>query len=861
MHAGYALRDPSSSLARRVFCWKRRVSRYTTGMRERLIGLSLALFLVACGSKADPKLDPIGPQSVSVSETLRVPLTVTNPDGVEITGFRFEAPDLEDLPGFTRSAGVSGTTGGGEFRFTPLASHVGTYDITFIMTWSGGEDRQNTTVEVIPAANTAPVFLRPGAGATYDLTRNPCVEFDLEVRDDDSSSVTISERVKLPEGAELTDNGDKTGMFHWCPTPDQVSSSLRYTIAMEATDEDASHPPTEHDYIIVLRGTPRADCPGTPPTISLTAPSEGGRVTYSGGFAVAATASDDMGLRDAPLLYYTTTEPEDLEHPDVTSFDQVIFAASGSGFSARVPSLGLADGEEAQVWIVASATDNDDTTGTACDHQTDTAVVSFTAVGASAAVNGSACDACGASTECSSGVCASAAGGAQCLDSCAGGESCSAGTCGSVTSVDGAVTMACGDVAAVCMASTACTNDSNEPNEDVAHATALSGSEMGQVCELDSDVYSVTASAGTRVDFTVNGFASDEGDLDLQILAADGTILASSASTDDIEMASYCMSTSGTLYARVFGYHDAVNGYTISSSTGSCSACTDDSGENDDTFATARALEGTDADRLFDGTICPSDGDFIGFDVAATAMVTVSLTTDGSGDVDIELLGSSGRIAISESVTGDEIIEQTLGAGHYVVHVYAFEETTTAYYVGSVTIGASSTCTTTTDCPLDTVCNAGHCVSDVCTSTASCPSGHLCPVAGPGAAVRHCAPACEVNSDCRSSSTNACKRFAEGQGCARRGSAANGSACATFADCGGQRACMPWPSGYCARADCAANSECESGTYCGTVSGAGVCVLDCSSTPSLCRSGYTCSTLSDSAGASRHACVPAMSGG
>lgn len=831
-------------------------------MRIFQLSFFLSLVLWGCGGGADPVLDPIGPQTVSVSETLRVPLTVTNPDGVEITGFRYESEALEELPGFDRSAGISNATGGGEFRFTPLASHVGTYDITFVMTWSGGESRQSTVIEVIPAANTAPVFLRPGAGGTYDLTRNRCVEFEIEVRDDDSSSVQINERVKLPDGATITDNGDKTGVFNWCPTPDQVNSSLRYTIAMQATDEDASHEPTEHDYIIVLRGTARPDCPGSAPTISISAPSEGGRVTYAGGFEITASASDDMGLRDAPLLYYTTTEPEDLSNPDVTSFDQVSFASEGGSFHARVPSLGLGEGDETEVWIVASAVDNDDTEGTACDHQTDTAVLSFTAVGASAASNAAACEPCGASTECESGVCASAAGGARCLDACEGGGSCSAGSCISVTSVDGAVTMACGDVAAACTSTGSCSDDGNEPNDDRAHATTLGDSdEMGQICEFDSDYFGMSVTAGTRVEVTVDDFASEDGDLDLELQNATGMIVDTSASSEDEESVSYCASGSGMVYARVFGYGSATNSYSIRASTTSCSACDDDSGEEDDTYATARFLAGTDGDRLFDGTICPADSDFIGFEVGTAGTVTIGITTDGATDLDLELLGPSGRIALSAGASGDEEITETLAAGSYAIRVYAYSSAASAEYVGSINTTATTSCSSTASCPLGSVCNGSSCVSDVCTSTASCPSGHICPVAGPAGAVRHCAPACEVNNDCREPSSEACKRFAEGTGCGRKGSAANGAGCATFADCGGQRACMPWPSGYCARAGCDSNSDCESGTYCGEVDSTGVCVLDCSSTPDLCRSGYTCASLDDATGASRHACVPAMSGG
>ena len=81
----------------------------------------------------------------------------------------------------------------------------------------GGSEVHRTPVVITvePADDSGPVFLRPGAGGTFDLTLDPCVNFDIEVRDDDSSSVEIAATTDLPEGADLTQTGPKQGIFEW----------------------------------------------------------------------------------------------------------------------------------------------------------------------------------------------------------------------------------------------------------------------------------------------------------------------------------------------------------------------------------------------------------------------------------------------------------------------------------------------------------------------------------------------------------------------------------------------------------------------------------------------------------------------
>lgn len=96
-------------------------------------------------------------------------------------------------------------------------------------------------------------------------------------------------------------------------------------------------------------------------------------------------------------------------------------------------------------------------------------------------------------------------------------------------------------------------------NDDVARATALAGGAAveARVCASDSDYYRVEAGAGTAS--VVVRFRHADGDLDVQALRADGSVITSSAGTGDSER----VSASGTFYVRVFGYAGAVNGYSI----------------------------------------------------------------------------------------------------------------------------------------------------------------------------------------------------------------------------------------------------------------------------------------------------------
>lgn len=826
-----------------------------------LRALALCLLLAACDGGTAATLAPLDPVSGRVNEELSIDIAIDNPSAQAVT-LTLEGPML---PSFDRVTSLSTSPTGGTFTWVPLSSHVGEHELTFVLSASGGGelDRETVLVTVEPAADAAPVFVRPGAGGTYDLTSSPCVMFDVEVRDDDSDAVEIGTRADPPQGATLANAGNKRATFDWCPTPDQVASSERWTIQLFADDGD--HPAVEHDYVVVLRsGPPRDDCPGSAPTVTLRSPLMSERVTSGSTYPVQVTVSDDMGLRDAPLLYYTTTEPEDPSNIDVTQLELATFTDDGGGsFTARIPSLGLAEGEEAEVFYLVSATDNDDPSGSLCDHRTDTMLVSFTAVGG-ARPDGSLpeCEPCSASTECMSGICAATAGGGRCVDSCSGDGVCDMGDCGATVTTEGGTRAGCGPAGDICGGGGpgTCTDDSREDDDTVGTATAYSSAiGDGQICAGDDDYFGISVPTGNRVTVTVDGFAHADGDLDLQLRNMAGTILGSSASVRDVESVSYCNGGGATsVYARVYGYGTSQNSYSfradVAPDPGSC--CTDDGFEPDDTQATARSITFASDVGSFDGVVCASDDDWIAIPMSGPGRIQVLVTfTHALGDIDIQLYDPSGtRVASSLGTTDDETIDVMVSGGTHALRVYAYGDGNPDGYLGEITRTIGTGCSSTSDCLVGLVCDGGSCASDACASSADCPAMHSCPTWGPSGAARHCAESCTFNADCRAG--EACKWFVEGRGCGPTGGGSNGASCASASDCGGQRTCVAWSGGYCARAACTSNANCETGTWCVSEGGVNVCALSCVSLPCREAEGYTCDFRPTIGGTDRFVCVP-----
>ncbi len=825
----------------------------TASLLRNVTVMALLATLCAPGCSDDasgvPALLPISAQSVAVNQTLRIDLAVSNPDGLTLT-FTSESPDLPGLDAVTE---LAGTPSGGTFRWTPLASHVGQHEFTFIATSELGESRQAVVITVTSPSDAAPIFLRPGAGGTYDLSQDPCVNFDIEVRDDDSGQVAIRAGEAPPAGAVIASVGNKRSSFEWCPSSDQIEAAERWTILLEADDFD--HAPTQHSYVIVLRTPPKEDCEGEAPTIEILSPPKGEIVRSSTGYEVTIRVTDDMGLRDSPLLLYTTVEPEDPNKPDLRQFEQVEFNEDGSDWVARIPSLGLEVDQEQIVYAVATATDNDDSEGRSCDHTTDTDLHTFVAVGGEATVGTlGTCDQCDQSVDCRSGICATSAAGSRCLEPCSE-SACSVGSCMAVTDAAGSEAQACGDIAAVCEGEEACDDDGNEENDTSATATPFVGPTMdGQICPDNSDYYNLTVDPNTELEARLHGFAHADGDLDLVLYNADRQILGVGASADDEERVSYLSTEGGLITIRVLGFEGSQNPYSLTVTETEVSVCVDDGSEEDDTFDTAADF---DESGFHSGTICSDDDDYLAFLVDGPTRIEFSMTFEWlEYDLDVDLLDEEGTvIAYSRRGSGEETIDHTVGEeGIYTLRIYGYLGDS-GDYEAELVLSSSESCESDLNCPIGSICQDSTCVDADCSAANPCPTGYLCPLENPGTTTATCGSDCSVNSDCRDD--EACKRFVERRACGETGSGQNGDACASSKDCGGQRTCADFENGYCARANCDSNSDCESDTACVAFGDVNYCMKDCLADSNVCRhdEGYDCEFATDVDGGETFICM------
>ena len=812
-----------------------------------------ALFLFSCASgSGGPSLAPLTAVEGRANETLIVHLVVTN----AVEGLSFDVVSPSNLTS-TRPE-VSGGGGGGTFRWNVRANHIGKHEFTILLKKGGTVvDRELLVVTIVSSEDFAPTFVRPGQGGAFDPQKE-CVSFDVEIRDDDSDVVEIKAREELPAGASLMPTGKKSASFDWCPTEDQIASSSRWTISLQAKDDN--HDPVNHDYVVVFRSEPRPDCPGSAPVVSIIAPEDEERLEASPDYRVEVSVTDDLEVRDAPVLYYTTEVPENLEEPDVGMFDEFLsMEKEAEMWVGRIPPLELAEGEEQTVYFVVSATDNDDPTGTACDHRTDSPLRTFTAVGGSTTATLADCEPCSGSGQCESGLCST--NDRRCVARCIAGGCLAGGECQGFITTEGNVIDGCGSVAEVCDGPIECEDDnSREDNDTVSTATSYSGPiSDGQICAEDPDFYRVPISPGTRVTATLEGFDHNQGDLDLFLMDAAGTTLVTQAGVGNREVAEYCYSTGDEAIIRVEGYSDSENPYTLRVDTESAGVCcSDDSHEGNDDQSNATLITFSGDSTNYSGTICPGNRDWFSFFVRHRSEIRVTLSMD-EGDLDLNLHRPDGsRLATSAKAIGTEQIDAiATEPGTYAIQVYSLRNHTSDYQ-GMIQITELDTCSNSRECPISQVCDGTECVDRVCDHTRPCPADHRCPDAGPSPFPSECGQTCSIARDCRPSES--CKWFPEGRSCERSGDGRIGDACTTFSDCAGRYACVPWPGGTCAPIGCTSNAECTAESNC-VDSGRGynICAKTCASDSNLCRlgDGYECVlTAPVGGGNARYTCVP-----
>lgn len=623
---------------------------------QTLIAMTCLATAVACGPSSAPILSPLGDQVAQVGTELKLDLEGSSTDGGQLT-YNFHAADLTDLEGHAQvTVSPSGT---GVFRWTPLAADVGKHPFDFVVSDGSADTTVTITIDVRSAigAATAPIFRQPlGEGTTMDLAHMDCVDVDVVIEDSDSPGVTIAQEMPLIEGAMLSSIDGLSSKWHWCPSKAQEAADNRYTLVLSADDGD--NPKTIKNYLIVLRGTPNTTCPGAAPVITHTPANQSTILDLK----IPVTVTDDKGIKDNPLFYYSTTNPG--ATPNLSTMTQLSTTlVSGTNlngqYQAAVPNpvAGMPAGQSVTLYYVFVADDNDDTMGT-CDHSTTSQVYSMK-VTSTGAGNLAACAACTADAQCGTGnecVYMGSMGASYCLQACGGG--CAAGfTCSAspIGSVDGKSANECVPQSGSCvMPAGTCADDSWEVNDTRTDASVnpvltpntydlISCPSKTSTTRANDDWFKIVLTGDTRLDIQLAGGA--ETDLDLHLYKSDGTVVSESTSLTSSEEINKCLKGL-TYYIKVNGYGSARNEYLLdyTATPETCNtSCTDDSHEDDDTFSQAR--ETTYPSYTSTGNqICPADDDWFHVQLFTGDTATMDLTfaqTDSTKDLDLHLYKGS----------------------------------------------------------------------------------------------------------------------------------------------------------------------------------------------------------------------------
>lgn len=611
---------------------------------------TLVATAVGCGGGASPQFDRIDDQTVQVGTELVVQLLATDEDGDELHfGYDTDVPDIQSRASISKTP-----SGAGVFRWTPLAGDVGLWYFDFTVT--DGSNRETVTIQIdvrsAVGQNGAPVFREPlGTGTTLDLRSDDCLEINVVVEDQDSSSVMIAQEEPVIEGATLQMTTGLGARWSWCPSEQQIAADDRYMLVLSA--DDLSNPKTVKHYLVVLRRETKPDCPGDPPVVTHT-PSDESTLT---GLTLAADITDDLGLKAEPLLYYSLTAPA--SPVDLGSMTQVtmvlIDGTMQDGlWAADVPNpvVSMPQGSQADVHYVIVATDNDDTTGS-CDHVTqDPDPGAFTMTVTNPGGDGGAglCEACTADVQCGGSADLCVRVGTQnepfCLQSCTVAADCPTDySCSSttLTSIDGNSGKQCVPNSNSCSdpGGTVCNDDTWEDNDSRTQAGfnpyLTTGTHSSLVsCPAtsgdDEDWFEITLSGDHDVTLTLA--ATSDSDLDLALYDSTGTYITSSNTLTSNESIQRCLAA-GSYFVRAYAWSPVVeNPYTLTyeRTAGDCggtASCDDDAAEDDDIHTQARAADIYPDPYLSDtNAICADDDDWFEIEIFDGETVHVDLTFD-----------------------------------------------------------------------------------------------------------------------------------------------------------------------------------------------------------------------------------------
>ena len=639
-----------------------RVTRTLQSSRQLALVAALLSLGIACGGGAAPVLPAVADQLAEVGTEFDLELHASDQTGDDISySFSADIPDISSRATFTRSP-----AGTGIFRWTPVASDVGMRYFDFTATNSSSATTITVMINVKSAigSDSAPIFREPlGTGTTLNLAVASCIDVTIVVDDETTTSVDIAQEEPVIDGATITSTGDLMATWHWCPTPQQIADDDRYTLILSADDQ--SNPKTILNYLIVLQSPTMMNCPGAAPAITH-APMDQSTILDP---VITASISDDLGLKQAPLLYYSSSDPG--ATPNVANMTQLTMALSSGDMQNGTWDIAIPNpvvtspvGTTGDIYYVIDAQDNDDPSGN-CDHTTQGPATGSYHMVVTNDGSGAAglCNACAHDAQCGTGgdlcVRVGTSQDSFCLQSCDGGAGeCPTGyTCSAaaVSSVDGATGRQCTPDTGSCDAGGVCVDDAYEPNDSRSQASAnpafVPGTYTATSCPAaggtaDNEDWYRIVTTGTEDRVNINLTGMDTTDLDLGLYRSNGDKVTSSTSSTSNEQISECLH-GATYYIRVYAANEGTNNYTLEwdKSPETCvTTCTDDSNEDDDTRSQARIVLSNDFSSSSD-VICPNDDDFYHVFLDTGNVMTVDLTFNqqsDAGDLDLHLIDATG---------------------------------------------------------------------------------------------------------------------------------------------------------------------------------------------------------------------------
>ncbi|MDF1563878.1 MAG: lamin tail domain-containing protein [Deltaproteobacteria bacterium] len=459
-----------------------------------LVLLSTLVLTVACGGKP-PTLLAIGNQTVAAGETLTIDIAASDPDTSRLS---FSA---ENLP-----AGSTLDSSGeaqARFRWVPTAADVGDHHVDFFVTDGRSIDSEAIVITVTSGGGTdGPEFV---GQTTWVLEADQkSIQKTIEVRDDAATSIDWTIQGN-PAGSTFTPL-IKRAVFFWEPDATQRQQP-QYTFSVTARNP-ATDKSADQVFTILIRNGGSTTCTTNKPNITSTTPAT---LDGANDFSISANVTDaESKVQKVTVSYAFGASPA---AADFVNLDMIAGTDPAWTASAR-RATDLGPGEFDTLNYEICATDDDDTTGDACDQQTCTGRLT---VNVRLAGGGGLCESCSSDAGCGTAEdrCVTTLGTPFCGVDCSGGGSCPTGyTC---TDLGGTISQ-CTPVSGTCGSSGSPAAqpgdliinevladppaDTDVNGDGIASTTGDEFIEIVSYASSTVDIGGVTVADGTQVRFT-----------------------------------------------------------------------------------------------------------------------------------------------------------------------------------------------------------------------------------------------------------------------------------------------------------------------------------------------------------------------